>query len=221
MIRSSLGEVPSGRSAQNACKTLYDLGLLDRLWHGGKYRYMVTSKGVVCLSRRDRVHYAHCKDRINSLSWVNRPSLRKHEDGVMFCMGAFLEGGLPVASGWRSWEHLGRLGGISPDGLVFLPASPFGSTWACFEYERTARGEARVQRKLRGYSARLRENSWPVLFVCWDDAAESVFHQVGGSWDIPMLTTTVARLEGLGALGNDGCWSMYGEPVSVGLDARG
>ena len=60
--------------------------------------------------------------------------------------------GLPVAAGWRSWEQL-KASGISPDGMVFLERSPYGPTWAYFEYERTARGEAWVGRKLRGYGS--------------------------------------------------------------------
>ena len=44
-----------------------------------------------------------------------------------------------MAAGWRSWEQL-KASGISPDGMVFLERSPYGPTWAYFEYERTARG---------------------------------------------------------------------------------
>ena len=72
-----------------------------------------------------------------------------------------------MAAGWRSWEQL-KASGISPDGMVFLERSPYGPTWAYFEYERTARGEARVGRKLNG-------DGCPVLIVCWNDEAESVF----------------------------------------------
>ena len=103
---------------------------------------MTVPKGVDCISRRDRVHYPQCTDRIDSLSWVNKPSLRDHEDGVMSCFSHFLARGLPVAAGWRSWEQL-KESGISPDGMVFLERSPYGPTWAYFEYERTAGGEAR------------------------------------------------------------------------------
>ena len=59
-------------------------------------------RGVDCISRRDRVHYSQCADRIDSLYRVNKPSLRAHEDGVMSCIGDFLARGLPVAAGWRS-----------------------------------------------------------------------------------------------------------------------
>ena len=37
--------------------------------------------------------------------------------------------------------------------MVFLERSPYGPTWAYFEYERTAGGEARVRRNLRGYGS--------------------------------------------------------------------
>ena len=70
----------------------------------------------------------------------------------MSCFSHFLARGLPVAAGWRSWEQL-KESGISPDGMVFLERSPYGPTWAYFEYERTARGEARVGRKLTGYGS--------------------------------------------------------------------
>ena len=45
MARQSLEEGSKGKSAQNAGRTLHDLGLIDRLWHGGKYRYMTVPKG--------------------------------------------------------------------------------------------------------------------------------------------------------------------------------
>ena len=45
MARQPLEEGSKGRAAQNAGRTLHDLGLIDRLWHGGKYRYMTVPKG--------------------------------------------------------------------------------------------------------------------------------------------------------------------------------
>ena len=216
MVRQDLREAPTGRTAQNACNILYARGFIDRLWDAGRYRYRTTSRGVDRLARRDRVHYSDCTDRVDSLSWVNQVGLRAHEDGVMSIMDCFLARGLHVAAGWRSWEHLGLSGGIAPDGLVFLERSPYGPTWAYLEYERTAKGEARVQRKLRSYGSVRRGDHWPVLLVCWDESAESNFQQVGLRTFIPMLTTTIERLEEHGPLDNLRCWSIYGTPALIG-----
>ena len=114
---------------------------------------MTTSKGVDRLAKRDRVHYSNCTDRVDLLSWVAQPQLRAHEDGIMSFMGHFLEKKLPVAAGWRSLDQMGLDGSITPDGMVFLELSPFGPTWACFEYERTARGQARILRKLNAFGS--------------------------------------------------------------------
>ena len=157
----------------------------------------------------DRIRIAFDDRR---LAWVNKPNLRAHEDGVISCISHFLARGLPVAAGWRSWEQL-KASGISPDGMVFLERSPYGPTWAYFEYERTARGEARVGRKLNG-------DGCPVLIVCWNDDAESVFQRLGSGMGISLLTTTIKRLEEHGPLGNFGCWSMYGQPARIGQGRR-
>ena len=92
-------------------------------------------------------------------------------------------------------------------------SSPYGPTRAYFEYERTARGEARVGRKLNG-------DGCPVLIVCWNDEAESVFQDLGSGMGIPLLTTTIKRLEEHGPLGNFGCWSVYGQPARIGQGRR-
>ena len=53
---------------------------------------------------------------------------RLHEYGVMDLMGGFLDGGLDVAAGWRSWEDMGAdEGGIAPDGLGVAAAQPLWS----------------------------------------------------------------------------------------------
>ena len=100
--------------------------------------------------------------------------------------------------------------------MVFLERSPYGPTWAYFEYERTAGGEARVRRKLLGYGSADRGDGCPVLIVCWNDDTESVFQRLGRGMGIPLLTTTIKRLEEHGPLDNFGCWSMYGQPARIG-----
>ena len=70
--------------------------------------------------------------------------------------------------------------------MVFLERSPYGPTWAYFEYERTAGGEAWVRRKLLGYGSADRGDGCPVLIVCWNDDAESVFQRPGErGWESP------------------------------------
>ena len=45
LVRQALDQSSKGKSAQNSCKALYDLGFVDRLWHGGKRRYRTGPKG--------------------------------------------------------------------------------------------------------------------------------------------------------------------------------
>ena len=104
--------------------------------------------------------------------------------------------------------------------MVFLERSPYGPTWAYFEYERTARGEARGRRKLRGYGSADRGDGCPVLSVCWNDDAESVFQDLGSGMGIPLLTTTIKRLEEHGPLDNFGGRSMYRQPARIGQGRR-
>ena len=134
----------------------------------------------------------------------------------MDLMGSFMAAGLPVAAGWRSWEPLGGGGGIAPDGMVYLHHSPYGEGWHYVEYERTARGESRVHRKLRGYSSVKRQDRWPLLVVARDGVAEGAFNEVGNEEGVLMVTTSLDRLKRHGAVGNMECWRMYGKDVVLG-----
>ena len=191
-------------------------GFIDRTWSKEGYRYHVMPRGLDRLIRRDRVKYSDYKSRAQASSWIKMPRLREHEDGVMSILSQFRASGAPVASGWRSWEHLGGSGGIAPDGLVYLRQSPYGPGWHYLEYERRARGEYKANRKLIGYSSDRRQNNWPVLVVCWADSAERAFHEVGREMRVRMLTTTVERLAEHGPMNNVHCWSSYGHSVIIG-----
>ncbi len=111
------------------------------------------------------------------------------------------------------------IGGIAPDGIVFLTRGPFGPGWHYMEYERSARGKRRAGRKLHGYISRHRQDDFPVLFVLWNENAERNFWVVGQPHGLRMLTTTITRLREFGAVGVEGCWSHYGESVVVGSPA--
>ena len=216
MAKSLLEEGPGGRRAGRVLKDLVGWELIESQLGEGRARYSVSSRGVDVLRRRDRMGYVFTNDKSEAWSWLRRPRLRSHEEGLMEIMGAFLGVGLPVAAGWRSWEPLGGGGGIAPDGMVYLHHGPFGEGWHYLEYERTAKGEKRVLRKLRGYGSKKRQDRWPLLVVARDERAEEVFNRVGGERSVLMVTSTLGRVEQFGVLGNLDCWKVYGQPVLIG-----
>ena len=118
-------------------------------------------------------------------------------------------------SGQRSWEHLGD-GGIAPDAMAYIAASPYGPGWFYVELERSAKGKGRVGDKLEGYSNPRRQDRFPVLVISMNDSAEANFQHIGAAAGLKMLTTTIGRLDALG-FKDPRCWSMYGEPVALGL----
>jgi hypothetical protein len=218
MGRQVLGEGDTGRSAQRCFSKLLELGLAQRREEKGAYRYFLTDRGYALLTRRDGVPSRTAESRRDDPDKrEDLKMMRKaHEDGLMSIMGQFMAAGLPVAEGSRSWEHLGLDGGIAPDGMVLLEHGPFGPGWHYVEYELSARGERRVSEKLRGFLPDRRQDNFPVLVVSWNDAAEAVFQRLGGGTGLRMLTTTKKRLETSGPLNHPDCWSMYGEPVTIG-----
>ena len=218
MGRQALGEGDAGRSAQRCFTKLIELRLAQRRKEKGSYRYFLTDRGYALLTRRDGVPSRTAESRRDDPDKrEDLKMMRKaHEDGLMSIMGQFMAAGLPVAEGSRSWEHLGLDGGIAPDGMVLLEHGPFGPGWHYVEYELSARGERRVSEKLRGFLPDRRQDNFPVLVVSWNDAAEAVFQRLGGESGLRMLTTTKKRLETSGPLNHPDCWSMYGEPVTIG-----
>ena len=52
--------------------------------------------------------------------------------------------------------------------------------------------------------------------VVWDDAVEALFQTLASERSLFMLTTTIQRFLRYGAVGNDRCWSMFGQPVTLG-----
>ena len=209
-------EAGSSRWVQRLFTSLHKGGLITRDEVGrGSFRYSVCQKGFNVLALRDRVSNNRLPSGVRPLPVPVGHRLQDHEDGVMELVGEFAAAGLVGAAGWRCWEHMGGSGGIAPDGLVYVEHSPYGPGWHYLEYERSARGRSRVERKMRGYASPQRMNDWPVLMVVWDSEAEAVFQQVGEQAGVPMLTSTVERTKKYKVVGDSRCWSMYGEAVSV------
>ena len=215
LVREVIG-LKDSREVQRACRALWKAGMVEREWDAGMYRYVIGGKGFHLLARRDGVVNVMSQFRKYMPGWMDRKNMKRHEQGVMDLVREFMEGGVPAAAGWRSWEHLGGSGGIAPDAMVYLKESPYGEGWHYVEYERSARGEFRIFRKLRGYGSVRRQDSWPVVAVVWNDEVEGIFHDVGLERNVPMVTATLDRLTEHGALGNDKCWQNYGEPVRLG-----
>ena len=209
------------KRVQNALKTLSDLGLVERRPDGARFRYALTEKGYEILARRDRVSNDMPAKYRNVPAWTKRPQRQHHEDALMKLMGECRAERMVVANGVRSWEHLGKHGGIAPDAMLRPYRSPCclaDHSWHYVEYEMSARGPARVGAKLRGYASPRRQDHNPVLVVAWDDPAEAVFNEVGEANNLEMLTTTVSRLKEFGAVMSPGCWrygNLIGEPVMI------
>ena len=215
MARLALGESPSGRRAQNCCKRLTDLGLLDRWQDRGGYRYRSSTAGMKLLAGLDRASEADARRRIQLDRWAQRDGFEVHEYGLLEVVQSFAAAGLVVAAGWRDWENLGN-SGIAPDAMIYLRYGPHGPGWHYLEYERSARSPSAAARKLGGFDSPLRSNDWPVLVVCRTDLAERNFQQRGLETGIRMLTTTIPRFRRHRAVGCRDCWSRYGEPVAIG-----
>ena len=204
----------SSRWVQRRFESLHKEGLITRDEVGrGSYRYSVCQKGSNLLALRDRVSNTRLPAGVRSLPVG--PRLQDDEDGVMDLMREFAAAGVGGAAGWRCLERMG-FEAIAPDGLVYLEHSPYGPGWHYLEYERSARGRNRVERKMRGYASPLRMNDWPVLMVVWDREAELMVQQVGQPAGVPMLTSTVERIKKHRAVRDPLRWSMYGEAMGLG-----
>ena len=215
MARLALGESPSGRRAQNCCKRLTDLGLLDRWQDRGANRYRLSRAGMKLLANLDRASAGDAWRRIQMDRWEKRDGFEVHEYGLLEVVQSFAAAGLVVAAGWRDWENLGD-SGIAPDAMIYLRYGPYGPGWHYLEYERSATSPSAAAKKLGGFDSPLRSNDWPVLVVCRTDLAERHFQQRGLEMGIRMLTTTIPRFRKYGAVGNLDCWSRYGEPAAIG-----
>ena len=216
MGRAVLGEGPRGRRAQNTLHCLSDWSVLQRWDDGRDTRYRLAPAARLELSRLDRTHVDSAWTPVQLDRWDEGGAFETHEYGVMDLLSRFLAAGCPAANGWRDNEPMGFAGGIVPDGVVYLARSPFGPSWFYIEYERSARGLARIWRKMRGFNSPLRVTDWPVLVVCRDpgrretpgNTPEDRFHRVGEEMGIRMLTTTIDRLAEHGPISNGDCWRI-------------
>ena len=215
LVRMMIGENRKFRTANWGLRILRNMGLVERIYDSGGYRYFLSAKGIDRLRRRDRVQFSEYGGRALADSFAKAPERSLHEVGVLDLMARFMEAKNSVASGWRCSEHGASGGGVDPDAVVYLDRSPFGPGWHYVEYERSARGRHKVERKLVSYYSKRRRDNWPVLFVCWNQEAEGVFQDVAEEHGVRLLTSTIERVKEHGPVGNVHCWSYLGRPVAV------
>lgn len=216
LIQADTG-VNDPRRVRRALSRLERLNWVDSRRYKGKSRYTVTGPGFHAAARRDGVPNARWRARAYVPAFRGRPRHQDHEDGSMHLYEELINAGCLVEPPWRAGDDLGQLrGGIVPDGTVYLTLGPYGPGWYYIEYERSARGKARAEAKLKGYLSQHRRDNHPVLFVLWNDVAERNFQEIGREHGLRMATTTINRLKTFRAVGSPGCWSLYGKSVVIG-----
>ena len=212
-IKAALKEGENGRTTQRALTALLKDNIIERRKVGRVYLHRLTNRAVEQLRLRDGLGGRHRGE--NSGQTPGR--LIRHETGLKDFLVSLSGEGFKVALGTRSWEDMGKEGGgINPDAIIRLNNSPFGEGWHYMEYELTAQELGQVRDKLIGFASPLRRDDFPLMLVCAHEQAERIFHAVGQRLGIRMITTTLARLRDHGALGNDQCWSHYGDMVQIG-----
>lgn len=202
----------SGRLRRFIMK-MRDEGYLNCYPEAGLLRYRLEGKAMNVLGRQDRVSVQRFRDSARHTRPASERGHLAHEDGVMRLMEGFYGAGFRGAAGWRSWEHLGRSGGIAPDAMVYLEHGPYGRGWHYVEYELRARGRTAAANKLRGYLSSRRSDHWPLLLVVRSEGVEEMFQELGKAGRLRMLTSTVERVKREGPVG--GCWSLYGVRASL------
>ena len=217
VIREALGEEDPGRAVVRRLAVLVKRGVVERLRLGKErgHRYALSSRGRNHLVLRDRVRSAATKEKGKGKEGRGRRGSRQtHEDRLTHLYVQLSSSGVPVATGERSWEHMGD-GAIAPDIVGFLDSNLFGPTWIYVELERTARSGERVRAKELGYANPRRQDDWPMALIAETPEAEKNFQEEGRELGIRMITTTRDRLEEHGPLENDRTWSHYGNPVQL------
>ena len=194
---------------KSTLKYLYDQNFLSRDKEGKSYLYRLTGRAVDLLSRIEWIY----GDDIPAAVRGAGARIALHEQGLRSCVEKFFDAGIPAHAGWRCRDHWGG-GGIDPDAVILIRSGPYGPGWHMFEYERSARGRYGASKKLVGYLSESRRKD-PVMFAVRDSTMEEHLHQAARDKELPLLTTTFPRLKGGKIVGHPGCWSQYGDPVSL------
>ena len=200
---------------------------LMMLLDGGIY---LSPAGRVAAAKRDRQHanlvhglfsYLTAKDP------AGRLHDREHELAVSVVGERFGKEGIQAYPGWRFVINYPREGGtqLRPDLWVLLPLGDGTAMWVAVEVERSATGDAAIDRKCRPHRiARDRGETWPVLVVAGkgvpsakgrqDDLDAARRFAARGS-DLPLLAIPFHQAAEGRMTGPEPAWLRGGETVPM------
>ena len=148
-------------------------------------RYELTDPGANFAARQDRVSPGTVKGRYNT--GREKP---RHKVGLARLAVRFREKKLHVAPGWRRLMNLQGETQIQPDLWLLIPGDQGTYVWHTVEFERSATGEAEINKKLAPYQIFADEVfPLPMLMICESPDAAERFLRIGD--DLPMLVSTL------------------------------
>ena len=175
--------------------------------------YWLNGSALDVLCKLDNIGFGDIHGTVQNLHETR--VLPIHDAELMETMCKFAALGAHVAPGYREYHEFAG-GSIAPDAMVYLSKSPYGPGWHYKEHERTARNAYKAKKKLKGYASKQRRNRWPVMFALWNDEAEGIFQRLAAEWGVPLLTTTMERLQS--GIPIQDCWSDFGMPTRLGFE---
>ena len=196
-IASGIGHPPS--MVKEILRLFGDVGLVTEQ----EKRPDLDRGGRSLAGRRDRQHPNIVHSRFGI--YTNRESAyrknqRDHDHGVARLAALFKRAGIQAEAGWRL-EIVDPDGSqLKPDLWVLIPSTDGTAMWHALEFERSARAESQVIRKLRPYRRAMgKGNPWPLLMICGkgkpgdkanteDQSTARTFVRHGV--DLPMLVMT-------------------------------
>ena len=164
-LASGIGHPPS--KVTEVLASFVDADLVAEL---GERPYLEL-KGRRAAAQRDRQHPNAVHNRFGVYTDPDssyRKDQREHDHGVARLAAIFRKAGIHAYAGWRLEIIYDDGRQIKPDLWVLIPVGGGWAMWHAVEYERSARAESQIPRKLRPYRGAAREkgDSWPMLMVC-------------------------------------------------------
>ena len=169
--------------------------------------------GILYVARRDRVHDASVRTRVESAIAQDHRKVaphRNHTVAANVLMIRLHESGIAAYAGWRAVRDLGYTQ-LAPD-LVIVAASELGAGVHYIEVERTARYPEQIWDKIYPHQLAFTNGvEAKVIFILERPEVESRFQNQGEG--IPLLTSTMRDVRRGPLLGFETAWRFRGQPT--------